>query len=146
MSNFAFLQREWFAIHDACVKAESYVNSDARAASFYGRIALEQVVAWLYRYDPNYRCYDMSLGARVHEPCFSKYASESIFTKATIVIEIGNRAAHGKSVKPNDALTQITELFHIMKGVVCAGRLWRGRRLEFGCPSMRPNAWARAAA
>lgn len=113
MSNFAFLQREWFAIHDACVKAESYVNSDARAASFYGRIALEQVVAWLYRYDPNYRCYDVSLGARVHEPCFSKYAGESIFTKATIVIEIGNRAAHGKSVKPNDALTQITELFHI---------------------------------
>ncbi len=113
MSNFAFLQREWFSVHDACAKAESYVNSDARAACFYGRIALEQIVTWLYKYDPNFSCYDVSLGARVHEHCFSKYAGELIFTKATIIIEIGNRAAHGKTCKPNDALTLITELFHV---------------------------------
>ena len=50
MGNFDFLQREWFAIHDTCVKAESYVNSDARAACFYARIALEQTVGWLYKY------------------------------------------------------------------------------------------------
>ena len=113
MSNFAFLQREWFAIHDTCVKAESYVNSDARAACFYGRIALEQIVAWLYRYDKAFYCYDENLGARVHEPCFKNTAGENIFAKSTVIIAIGNRAAHGKSTKPADAITLITELFHV---------------------------------
>ena len=113
MSNFDFLQREWFAIHDTCVKAESYVNSDARAACFYARIALEQMVGWLYKYDTNYSCYDDNLGARVYDPCFRNTASDAIFTKATVIIAIGNRAAHGKSTKPADAVTVITELFHV---------------------------------
>ena len=82
MSNFDFLQREWFAIHDTCVKAESYVNSDARAACFYARIALEQMVGWLYKYDNNYSCYDENLGARVYEPCFRNTAGDAIFTKS----------------------------------------------------------------
>jgi type I restriction enzyme R subunit len=92
MSNFAFLQREWFSIHDTCVKAEGYVNSDSRAACFYGRIALEQIVGWLYRYDRSYSCYDENLGARVYDPCFRNNAGDLIFTKATVIISIGNRA------------------------------------------------------
>ena len=113
MSNFAFLQHEWFSIHDTCVKAEGYVNTDARAACFYGRIALEQIVAWLYRYDTAFRCYDEGLGARVHEPCFRNTAGDTIFAKATVIITIGNRAAHGKATKQSDALSLITELFHV---------------------------------
>ena len=113
MSNFDFLQREWFAIHDTCVKAESYVNSDARAACFYARIALEQMVGWLYKYDNNYSCYDENLGARIYEPCFRNTAGDAIFTKATVIVTIGNRAAHGKSTKPADGATAITELFHV---------------------------------
>jgi len=113
VSNFAFLQREWFSIHDTCVKVEAYVNSDARAACFYGRIALEQIVGWLYRYDRNYSCYDENLGARIYDPSFRNNAGDLIFTKATVIVSIGNRAAHGKSAKASDALTVITELFHI---------------------------------
>jgi len=113
MSNFAFLQREWFSIHDTCVKAEGYVNNDPRAACFYGRIALEQLIGWLYKYDANYSCYDENLGARVYEPCFRNTAGDAIFTKATVIVTVGNRAAHGKSTKPADAVTVITELFHI---------------------------------
>ena len=113
MSNFDFLQREWFAIHDTCVKAESYVNTDARAACFYARIALEQMIGWLYKYDENYSCYDENLGARIYEPSFRNTAGEAIFTKATVVVTIGNRAAHGKSTKTVDAVTAVTEIFHI---------------------------------
>jgi type I restriction enzyme R subunit len=113
MSNFAFLQREWFAIHDTCVKAEGYVNSDARAACFYGRIALEQIVAWLYRVDRNLYCYDEGLGARVHEPRFKETVGEAIFSKSTVIIGIGNRAAHGKGSKQSDAITLLQELFHV---------------------------------
>ncbi|NOT13768.1 MAG: DEAD/DEAH box helicase family protein [Methylococcaceae bacterium] len=113
MSNFSFLQEEWLAIHDSASKAESYLNTDCRAACWYARMTLEQMVNWVYKVDPNFRCYEESLGARVHDPSFRHNAGESIFTKATLVITIGNRAAHGKVNRRADALTAITELFHI---------------------------------
>lgn len=113
MSNFSFLQEEWLAIHDSASKAESYLNTDSRAACWYARMTLEQMVNWLYKVDPNFRCYEESLGARVHDPSFRHHAGENIFTKATLVIAIGNRAAHGKVNRRADALTAITELFHI---------------------------------
>ena len=113
MSNFSFLQKEFFAIHDSASKAEGYLNTDARAACWYARMTLEQIVDWLYRYDNNFKCYETSLGARVHEPSFRDNVGESIFTKATVVIGIGNRAAHAKATKKTDAVTAIQELFHV---------------------------------
>ncbi|MCC6067686.1 DEAD/DEAH box helicase family protein [Ferrovum sp. PN-J185] len=113
MSNFSFLQQEFFSICDSATKAESYLNTDARAACWYARMTLEQIVDWLYRYDPNYKSYDTSLGARVHDACFKLNAGENIFTKATVVIGIGNRAAHGKAAKKAEAVIAVAELFHI---------------------------------
>ena len=113
MSNFIFLQKEWFSICDSATKAEGYLNSDTRAACWYARMTLEQIVDWLYRYDPNYKSYEPSLGARVHDPCFRANAGENIFTKATVIMSIGNRAAHGKAAKQAEAYTAIQELFHI---------------------------------
>ena len=113
MSNFGFLQKEFFAIHDSASKAESYFNSDARAACWYARMTLEQIVEWLYRYDNNFSCYETSLGARVHEPSFRNNVGENIFSKSTVVISLGNRAAHAKATKKADAVTAIQELFHI---------------------------------
>jgi type I restriction enzyme R subunit len=85
MSNFSFLQQEWFGIHDSVSKAESYINTDPRAACWYARMTLEQIVDWLYLYDPNFVCYERSLGARVYDPSFRKNVGEAIFTKATVV-------------------------------------------------------------
>lgn len=113
MSNFAFLQKEFFAICDSATKAEGYLNTDARAACWYARMTLEQMVDWLYRYDNNFKCYETSLGARVHEPSFRANVGEAIFTKATVVIGIGNRAAHAKATKKADAVIAIQELFHV---------------------------------
>ena len=113
MSNFSFLQKEFFSICDSATKAESYLNTDARAACWYARMTLEQIADWLYRYDKNFESYDTSLGARVHEPCFKNNVGENIFTKATVIISIGNRAAHAKSSKKTDAIQAVTELFHV---------------------------------
>jgi type I restriction enzyme R subunit len=113
MSNFSFLQKEFFAICDSATKAEGYLNTDARAACWYARMTLEQIVDWLYRYDNNFKCYETSLGARVHEPSFRVNVGEAIFTKATVVIGIGNRAAHAKATKKADAVIAIQELFHV---------------------------------
>ncbi|BEI40641.1 DEAD/DEAH box helicase family protein [Polynucleobacter sp. HIN9] len=113
MSNFVFLQKEFFAICDSATKAEGYLNTDARAACWYARMTLEQIVDWLYRYDNNFKCYETSLGARVHDPSFKDNVGEAIFTKATVVIGIGNRAAHAKATKKADAVIAIQELFHV---------------------------------
>ena len=107
------MQNEWIAIHDSATKAEKYLNTDLRAACWYARMTLEQMVDWLYRCDPNFKSYEDSLGARIHDPSFTKYAGEAIFTKAMVVVTIGNRAAHGKATKQTDAQRAITELFHI---------------------------------
>ena len=113
MSNFSFLQKEWSEIHDSATKAESYVNTDARAACWYARMTLEQIVNWLYQYDPQFTSYEASLGARIYDTTFRKNAGEAIFEKATVIIQIGNRAAHAKSTKYNDAVIAVTELFHV---------------------------------
>jgi type I restriction enzyme R subunit len=113
MSNFSFLQQEFFAICDSAKKAESYLNTDARASCWYARMTLEQIVDWLYKSDKSFACYDTSLGARVHDPSFKSHVGEVIFTKATVIISIGNRAAHAKSSKQTDAMQAITELFHV---------------------------------
>ena len=113
MSNFSFLQKEFFAICDSATKAEGYLNTDARAACWYARMTLEQIVDWLYKYDSNFNCYETSLGARVYEPSFRANLGEAIFTKATVVIGIGNRAAHAKATKKADAVIAIQELFHV---------------------------------
>lgn len=113
MSNFSFLQHEWHAIHASASKAESYLNTDNRAACWYARMTLEQIVNWLYKVDSHFKSYEESLGARVHDPSFRQQAGEAIFTKATLVITIGNRAAHAKVTSRADALNAITELFHI---------------------------------
>ena len=52
MSQFAFLQREWPAVYDAAVRAETAVYRDPRTACFYARRALELAVAWTYKHDP----------------------------------------------------------------------------------------------
>ena len=119
MSNFDFLQKEFFAICDSATKAEGYLNTDARAACWYARMTLEQIVDWLYRYDNNFKCYETSLGARVHDPSFRDNVGEAIFTKATVVIGIGNRAAHAKATKKSDAVIAIQELKHLVLGLSC---------------------------
>jgi type I restriction enzyme R subunit len=113
MSNFDFLQKEFYSIHDSAKKAEGYLNTDVRAACWYARMTLEQIVDWIYRYDKSFSCYETSLGARVHEPSFKDNIGETVFTKATVIIGVGNRAAHAKSTKRADAVVAIQELFHV---------------------------------
>jgi type I restriction enzyme R subunit len=113
MSNFSFLQRDWNGIHHSAVKAEAYVNSDPRAACFYSRIALEQIVDWLFRMDSSYKSWQEGLGARVHDPSFRQNAGDTIFNKAAVIISIGNRAAHATASKQTDASTAVRELFHV---------------------------------
>lgn len=116
MSNFAFLRLpEWAFLFESAIKAEELANTDARAACFYARRALELAVAWLYTHDRSLRLpYQDNLSALIHEPTFRQTVGDALFTKARLIKELGNMAVHGtKKMVPMDAVNTTRELFHV---------------------------------
>ena len=115
MSHFAFLEREWPGVFEAAGKAEAAVHPDPRTACFYARRALELAVAWAYKHDPGLRLpYQDNLSALVHDPSFKQAAGEAVFSKARVIITLGNRAVHSHRAIPlEDALVAVRELFHV---------------------------------
>jgi len=114
MSNFAFLQAEWQLLFEASRKAESAVNDDTRTSCFYARRTLELAVTWLYTHDKSFKLpYQDNLSALIHEPTFRQGVGDALFTKARLIKELGNLAAHSaKKIAPSDALNSTRELFH----------------------------------
>ncbi len=115
MSNFTFLQSEWSALYAAASKAEAMANTDARASCFYARRTLELAVGWLYKHDPALRLpYQDHLSALIHEPSFRATVGDAVFTKAKLIKDLGNLAAHStRNIAPLDAVTATRELFHV---------------------------------
>ena len=115
MSNFAFLQPEWAALHEAATQAEGLANTDARASCFYARRALEIAVQWLYKHDKSLRLpYQDNLAALIHEPTFRKTVGDAVFTKAKVLKDVGNLAVHSsRKIAPSDAVATTRELFHL---------------------------------
>jgi type I restriction enzyme R subunit len=112
---FAFLQAEWPTVFEAAGKAAAAVHPDPRAACFYARRALELAVAWAYKYDSTLRLpYQDNLSALIHEPTFKTVAGEAVFSKARVIVTLGNRAVHShRPIPTDDALAAVRELFHV---------------------------------
>lgn len=115
MSNFNFLQNEWPLLYADATKAEGMANTDARASCFYARRTLELAVAWLYKHDAALRLpYQDTLSALIHEPSFRAVVGDALFTKARLIKDLGNGAAHNTRAVPTaDAVTATRELFHL---------------------------------
>jgi type I restriction enzyme R subunit len=115
MSNFSFLAAEWPDVHEAAAKAEAAVYPDPRTACFYARRALELAVHWAFKHDPGLKLpYQDNLSALLHDPTFKKAAGEAVFTKARVIVKLGNHAVHSHApVRQYDALNAVRELFHV---------------------------------
>ncbi|MGN6209457.1 DEAD/DEAH box helicase family protein [Asticcacaulis sp.] len=115
MSQFAFLAPEFAAVHDHARKAEAAALNDPRAACFYGRLALETAIKWLYDHDRTLRKpYEETLAALIHEPSFRALAGDGLVTKAKLIKDLGNRAVHDtRPVNGQSAITVLRELFHV---------------------------------
>jgi type I restriction enzyme R subunit len=114
MSNFKFLKEEFREIWDSAVRMEKLVMADPRAACFYGRRVVEQIVRWLYQHDESLKQpYSTKLAALMEEPSFSKVVPPEIRTKFKLVRILGNQAVHSKKpVRQYDALQVAKEVFH----------------------------------
>ncbi|WP_417693434.1 DEAD/DEAH box helicase family protein [Roseibium sp.] len=115
MSNFAFLETEFPDVHASAVRAETLAMGDPRASAFYARRTLEVAIKWVFKHDPSLKFpYQNNLSALVHEPTFKRAAGEAVFTKAKLIIKIGNRAVHEPRETPQrDAQQAVTDLFHV---------------------------------
>lgn len=99
----------------AAMRAEAAAYPDPRTACFYARRALELAVAWAYKHDPALKLpYQDNLSALLHEPTFKKAAGEAVFTKARLIVSLGNQAVHStRPIAAADAVTAVRELFHV---------------------------------
>ncbi|WP_287128289.1 DEAD/DEAH box helicase family protein [Candidatus Cyanaurora vandensis] len=115
MSQFAFLQAEFNSVFEHAQRAEASALSDPRAACFYSRLALETIINWMYDHDRALRRpYDDNLNTLIHEPTFISLVGQSIFTKAKIIKDLGNRAVHDtRPVTQQNAINVLRELFHV---------------------------------
>lgn len=115
MSQFAFLQAEFAPVYEHARRAEVAALSDPRAACFYGRLALETAVKWMYSHDSALRKpYEETLSALIHEPTFRALTGEGIVAKSKIIKDLGNRAVHDtRSVTNQNAVTVMRELFQV---------------------------------
>jgi type I restriction enzyme R subunit len=115
MSNFAFLASEFPEVHASALRAETLADGDPRASAFYARRTLELVVHWVFKHDPALRFpYQDNLAALIHEPSFKQAAGEAVFTKARLIVKIGNQAVHEARETPlRDTQQAVKDLFHV---------------------------------
>ena len=115
MTQFAFLASDFPEVHALAMRVEAMARSDARGACFYARLTLETIVDWLYRREASLRSpYETTLSARIHEPTFKSLVGTALLTKARLLKDLGNRAAHeAKSIPASDGVSAARELFHL---------------------------------
>ncbi len=114
MTQFAFLQSEFPEVFALARKAELAATTDARGSCFHARLALETAVKWMYARDRSLRPpYDTALSALIHEGTFRTVVGNALVTKARIIKDYGNAAAHDtRTIPPGNAIIAVRELFH----------------------------------
>lgn len=113
MSQFAFLQAEFAEVYGLARRAETLALSDPRGSCFYGRLAIESAVKWMYDHDRSLRSpYDTTLSALIHEGTFRALVGHALVTKARIIKDLGNVAVHETRPVPEKAATDsLKQLF-----------------------------------
>ena len=116
MGNFIFLAEEWPAIYKEAKEAENLTFTSPKACAVICRSALEKGVNWLYDYAPNLeRPYRENLGALIHEQDFKNILTpHGLFRDISLLKKLGDNAAHGNSIRKEDALVAVKNLFRFM--------------------------------
>ncbi len=115
MSNFQFLHTEWQSIFKEATEAESLTFVSPKACAIICRSAMEKTVQWLYANDPDLEePYDTRLSSLIHEQCFKDILKPSMFREINLIRKFGNNAAHGSSIRKDESLIAIKNLFRFL--------------------------------
>jgi len=115
MSNFTFLQSTWPSIYREAHEAETLTFTSPKACAIICRSAMEKTIHWLYENDAELEMpYDTRLSALMHEQCFKDILKPSMFREIDLIRRFGNNAAHGNSIRKEEALVAIKNLFRFL--------------------------------
>lgn len=116
MSNFKFLHSYFPNLYAEAKEAELLTYSSPKASCIISRSALEKAVIWLYDNEPDlHQPYDNTLSSLLHDSSFKELIGYELFREVNLIRKIGNNAAHGSRIKPDESLTCIKYLFRFMK-------------------------------
>jgi type I restriction enzyme R subunit len=114
-SNFGFLETEWNDIYRNAVKAESMCLSDPVISALYSRITLEKSIHWMFENDPGLKMpYDTSLSSLMRDINFSNRVPVKLREPVHLVRKIGNYAAHGRDIIPEQSQQAIRILYDFL--------------------------------
>jgi type I restriction enzyme, R subunit len=117
VSNFAFLQPDFPALHTEATLAESNVHADARVACLYARRSLEGMVNWLYANDAAFsKPYDSSLNGLMGSSSFEANVPQPVRVLAHGVRVAGNNGVHSaRGLRSGEALGALRDLFGVLR-------------------------------
>jgi len=125
-SNFKPLQKRWPQLYEHANFSEQYVYTDAHTAIVKLRCFAEQLVGILYR-ELNLPCErNDGFFEKLNSNIFIEIIDGNILEKLHAIRMLGNKAAHGRNIKSDDALALLRDayligqwLFKTYSGSIC---------------------------
>ena len=109
--NFEMLRSQWPDLASLATAAEQYVHSDPESCLVKLRNYDEQIVRWIYRQERLPEGFKASLYDLMNASVFTSIMPEAIVMKMDALRIHGNRAAHGSTIKAQDAYWLLKEAF-----------------------------------
>lgn len=101
-SNFSFLEARFPEYYKFAAEAEQNMFAKPRTSVIYARLALEELVKWIYTYDPSLMGYTFekpTLEAMIYHQAFKKLIETvpNLIDGLTAIRKNGNQAIHNKN-------------------------------------------------
>lgn len=122
-SNFYFLEKHFKDYYNLAREAEENVKQKPRTSLFYARLTLEELIKWMYQFDPKLSTLKLerpTLEAMMYTPAFKILLSDTnnLLDGLTAIRKSANSAIHsGKDVQMRYAHTAINNLFEFAKWI-----------------------------
>ncbi|MBN1187199.1 MAG: DEAD/DEAH box helicase family protein [Bacteroidales bacterium] len=142
-SNFQFLYTEWPDIYRSAEKAERLCLTEPSLSAIQSRIALELAAQWMFSNDPGLKMpFDTSLASLMKDWNFSNRIPGKVRESVHLVRKIGNFAAHGREIAPNQSKQSLLILYDFLRFFSSAyGREETGK-LRFNTSYLSETPWA----
>ncbi|MGL5958788.1 MAG: DUF4145 domain-containing protein, partial [Phocaeicola sp.] len=122
-SNFDFLKEGFEEPYNFAVEAEQQVEQKPRTSLFYARLALEQLIKWVYQADSSLPKVDLqrsTLESLMYHDDFKGLLASTpdLISRITAIRKSGNQATHSKAAMHiRYAHTSIQNLYEFTKWV-----------------------------
>ena len=122
-SNFSFLEAKFAEYYKLAAEAEKNMFSMPRTSVIYARLTLEELIKWIYTYDPNLSACTFekpTLEAMMYHPAFKQLIATvpGMIDGLTAIRKNGNQAIHNKNeVLLRYAHNSVNNLYEFAKWV-----------------------------